>query len=223
MKSRGPQRLVCVVEGKGEVQALPNLCSRIAHYLGVTKDQWVMADPIKYPRSRLVDERQPTPNRSPRTDLVEKAVELACREGADGIVLICDADDDCAAVWGPQAATLVSSRLKGGAVMVEREYEAWLLAAFQNQPTWQKKAIQSLRDAKGPLKSVVPGYKPSTHQLELTRRIDVGRLRDLSDSFDKLVRTLAAIFDVDCPPREAEKGQQPRTSAQRKKPRSVNA
>ena len=51
------------------------------------------------------------------------------------------------------------------------------------------------------LKRLVPRYKPTTHQLEVTRKIDIAKLRRASDSFDKLVRSLAAIFEVAPPDR----------------------
>jgi len=151
-----------------------------------------------------VDERQPSPKRSPRRDLVELAIELACREGADGVIVLCDADDDCAAFWGPQASTLVAARCRGGAVMIVREYEAWLLTARLDSPKHGSALVERIRDAKGVLKKLVPGYKPTTHQLELTRAIDIERLRMHSDSFDKFVRALASIFEKPAPVRRVD-------------------
>ena len=51
------------------------------------------------------------------------------------------------------------------------------------------------------LRKLVPNYKPSVHQLAVTRRIDVAALRVRSDSFDKLVRDLAALSEATPPPR----------------------
>ena len=40
------RRLVCIVEGQGEVAAIPNLCARILNHLGVS--DWVVGrDPIR--------------------------------------------------------------------------------------------------------------------------------------------------------------------------------
>ena len=87
--------------------------------------------------------------------------------------------------------------------MIVREYEGWLLHTFDEQ---QLAAIgvpapDKVRGAKEKLKQLVPGYKPTTHQLEITRQIDIERLRQNSDSFDKLVRALAGIFGTSAPAR----------------------
>jgi hypothetical protein len=87
--------------------------------------------------------------------------------------------------------------------MVVREYEGWLLYAFDDVAL-AKAGItdpERVRGAKEKLRKLVPGYKPTTHQLEITRKIDIGRLRRASDSFDKLVRSLAMIFGVAVPDR----------------------
>lgn len=189
------RRLVCVVEGSGEVAALPNLCTRIAQALDA-HDWYVDSEPVRQSRSALVDERQPSPKRLPRSESLMNAVELAFRRPADAVLVMCDADDDCAAVWGPQAAAMIRQRGPGDAVMVVREYEAWLLAAHLDSGKLGKRAVDSIRNAKGELEKLVPGYKPTVHQLTLTRKIEIERLRELSPSFAKLVRTLARLFGV---------------------------
>ncbi|HSK04830.1 MAG TPA: DUF4276 family protein [Kofleriaceae bacterium] len=196
------RRLVCVVEGDGEVQALPNLCSRIRDYLQAW-DWFVDPQPVKQPRSRLVDERVPSPTRPCRADGTERAVRLALARPADAVLLTCDSDDDCPAAWGPSAKAVVTKVAAGDAVMVVREYEAWLLHAFSAAELTKVgvKNPDRIRGAKEKLKRLVPKYKPTTHQLEITRKIDLERLRRASDSFDKLVRSLAAIFGVTAPDR----------------------
>jgi hypothetical protein len=196
------RRLVCVVEGKGDVEALPNLCSRVRDYLGAS-DWFVDPQPVRQPRGALVDEARPSPNRPCRSDGAGRAVQLALRRPADGILLTCDADDDCPAVWGPSAKAIVTQRARGDAVMVVREYEGWLLHSF-DRGELAKAGItdpERIRGAKEKLRKLVPGYKPTTHQLEITRKIDIERLRRASDSFDKLVRSLATIFGVTPPDR----------------------
>jgi hypothetical protein len=87
--------------------------------------------------------------------------------------------------------------------MIVREYEGWLLQSFSDAELANAGVInpESIRGAKGALKRLVPGYKPTTHQLEITRAIDIQQLRGRSDSFDKLVRSLAALFGVTAPVR----------------------
>lgn len=196
------RRLVCVVEGKGEVLALPNLCSRVRDYLGASS-WFVDPEPIRQPRGCLVDEARPSPKRPCHAERAGRAVALALARPADGVLVTCDADDDCPAVWGPSAQAVVTQRVRGGAVMAVREYEGWLLHAFDEA---QRRAAgisdpDRVRGAKEKLKRLVPRYKPTTHQLELTRSIDIPTLRRASDSFDKLVRSLAEIFEVTPPAR----------------------
>ena len=85
--------------------------------------------------------------------------------------------------------------------MAEREYETWLLAGFVEESAW--KSSRGKRDAKGALSHSVPGYKPTTHQLMCTQQLDLARAWARSDSFDKLVRSLANLCGVKCPPRPA--------------------
>jgi hypothetical protein len=196
------RRLVCVVEGKGEVEALPNLCARIRDYLKAW--DWIIdPQPVRQPRGALVDERTSSPRRPCRVDGAGRAVRLALGRPADGILLTCDADDDCPAVWGPSARAVVTQAAHGDAVMVVREYEAWLLYAFDDAALAGVGITDPgrIRGAKEKLRRLVPSYKPTTHQLEITRKIDIERLRRVSDSFDKLVRSLAAIFGVPAPDR----------------------
>jgi hypothetical protein len=191
-----PRRLVCIVEGKGEVEAVPNLCARILKEIGAGR-WFVDQQPVRQPRSRLVDERTPPPNRLPRVEYLTAAVEMAACRSADAVLVLCDSDDDCAAVWGPAAAQVVRGRIAGAAVMVTREYESWLLASLARGPTIDGRTIECIRDPKKYLVRSIPGYKPTVHQLRATRSINIAAVRAASASFDKLVRSLAEIAEVD--------------------------
>ncbi|MFP2930802.1 hypothetical protein ACLESO_37510 [Pyxidicoccus sp. 3LG] len=190
------KRLVCIVEGKGEVRAIPTLCYRIFDHLGV--QGWVVdKEPIKQPRSLLVDARMPGPKRRCREEEVIRVLELARRtRKPDAVLMLCDEDDDCAAAWGPDA-TRVMGRITPGtvAVMAVREYETWLLLARDDASLRAARIHQpdKVRDAKKSLAVLVPGYLPTTHQLSETRGVDVAFLRTRSKSFDKLVRSIAAL------------------------------
>lgn len=190
------KRLVCVVEGKGDVQAVPALCAKILNYLEAWT--WVVdADPVRQPRGKLVDEKTPSPKRPANTDGLSRAITVAKSRPADAVLVLCDSDDDCPAVWGPSGQKLLDGLTRGACVMAVREYEAWLLCAHVNAAKVGSRSIESIRNAKGELASHWPGYKPSVHQLAATRAIDVSKLRTLSPSFDKLVRSLAKVFGID--------------------------
>ena len=119
------------------------------------------------------------------------------------MLVLCDADDDCPATWGPDAEGVVKSLSQGGAVMALREYETWLLLNYTDKqladvgvPAPEKK-----RGAKEALSKIVPGYLPTTHQLGETQKLDIAHVRKRSDSFDKLVRVLASIAGMTPPAR----------------------
>lgn len=188
------KRLVCVVEGHGEVEAIPDLCARILAHLDV-RGWFVDPDPVRQPRSRLVDEAAPSPLRPANQDGLRRAVALAKARPADGVLVLCDSDDDCAAHWG-QSAEEHFGDPRVGAVMAIREFETWLLSRFSRAELSKVRvtgAIVQKRDAKGALAKLIPGYKPSTHQLPVTRGLDIERARTQQPSFDKMVRTVERI------------------------------
>lgn len=197
-------RLTCVVEGHGEVNALPNLCARIITYLDV-RGWHVDSAPIRLPRSILVDEGASGPTRKSNKAGICRALGLAAARGADGVLIVCDSDDDCAATWGPHAtAEILLNNVVGVAVMSVREYEAWLLWSFSVSERTSARILRSpetIRDAKGAVSRLFHGYLPAVHQLQLTRRINIGQVRKDSDSFDKLVRGIAQLCNVVPPPR----------------------
>jgi hypothetical protein len=47
----------------------------------------------------------------------------------------------------------------------------------------------------------VPHYKPTIHQLAVTRELNIARVWARSDSFDHLVTSLSSIFGVRLPKR----------------------
>lgn len=199
---QNPHRLVCIVEGKGDVQAMPDLCARILFSLAAS--QWVVdKNPIRRPRSQLVDEKTKSPNRPCKQDGVAKALAMAAARHPDAVLVTCDADDDCPGVWAQSIVSAQGRSTPTAAVMAVREFEAWLLWEYDDKDLAKVKASdpERVRDAKGRLQRLVAGYDPIAHQLELTHRIDMQYLRKRSRSFDKLVRTLGVLCKIPVPPR----------------------
>jgi len=177
----------------GEATALPSLAARILALAG--RSDWkVPRDAIRLPRGLLVDERKASPLRPPRKEGFEKAVGVARAQGASALVVLVDADDDCPVSFGPPAAALFHG-LAGKAVMAVREFETWLLLNHSPQDLANAgvKSPERIRDAKKALARLVPGYLPTTHQLQLARSIDIDQLRGRSKSFDKFAR---CVLDV---------------------------
>ncbi len=81
-------RVGCIVEGHGEVRAVPVLIRRVARTLGVPVD---IPHPIRIPGSKLAQQGE-----------LERAVELASRTigGRGAILVLRDSDDDCPAEVG---------------------------------------------------------------------------------------------------------------------------
>src|SRR5437667_10491663 len=112
--------IACVVEGHGEVQAVPILIRRV----GAVIDPTLSIDgksPLRVPRSTLIRDRE-----------LERAVELAARKtgGRGAVFILVDRDDDCPAELGPhllERARKTRSDLPIGVVLAKREFETWFL------------------------------------------------------------------------------------------------
>ena len=114
--------IVAIVEGHGEVEAIPVLLRRIAAAVAPTAEVEVLP-PIRVERNRVV-----------RPEELERVVELAARTVAtDGSILVLlDADDDCPAELGPELLRRARAARPDRAIRVvlaKAEYEAWFLAA----------------------------------------------------------------------------------------------
>jgi hypothetical protein len=113
--------IAAIVEGDGEVRAVPTLLRRIGESLSV----WNLHIPTPYrmPRSRLL---------VPGT--LENAVQASAHHvrGAGGILVLIDADDDCPASLGPKLCARAQAArpdMKTAVVLANREYEGWFLAS----------------------------------------------------------------------------------------------
>lgn len=201
------KRLVCIVEGHGDVRAVPVLCNRILRSLLDVSDWYVDEDPVRFPRSHLVDESKPAPKRPVNVAQLGRALSMAAIREPGGILVCCDADDDCPAAWSASAPAEhrwggVTTRVR--CVMACREYESWLLCGFPHSDRQRARALQpdrAPRDAKRALAKLVPKYTPSTDQARLTRELDLRRAWARSDSLDKLVRCVAALVECSAPER----------------------
>ena len=103
-----------IVEGHGDVAAVPVLLRRLCPEIPVAR-------PVRFPRSRLIEEPQ----------LVRAARIAAANITERGaVLLVIDADEDCAAEIGPKLqATLTRAipQLLCRVGIVVREFEAWIV------------------------------------------------------------------------------------------------
>ena len=204
------RRLVCVVEGHGEADAVPVLCHRILKKLLHPPADWhIEAGTVRMPRSKLVDERSPGPKRGPNVEGLDRALRMAgARDPAPhGILVICDADDDCPASWGGAFPTVLKSgtrAIPSEGVMASREFESWILWGHSTPARRRAGATapeSAPRDAKGAVKKLVPGSKPTVHPKACVRALDLKLVWGRSDSFDKLVRSIASLVGSEVPKR----------------------
>ena len=191
------QRIASIVEGHGDVKAVPILLRRIARRLSPESALEILR-PIRVGRYKIL-----------KSGELERAVELAARQtGARGCILILlDADDDCPAALGPELlARAVAARRDRNirVVLAKSEYEAWFLAAASSivghrgigplpDPLFDP---ESVRDAKGWLTALLPvgqSYRETLDQPALTAIFDLDAAR-AAPSFDKLWRDVTWLL-----------------------------
>ncbi|BBL60525.1 hypothetical protein MKFW12EY_41380 [Methylomonas koyamae] len=193
--------VTAIVEGDGEVIALPILLRRLNQWL--TPDIHVdVGYPIRVRRDRFLN----------RADEFRRHLSLAANKcGDEGWILILfDADDDCPAELGQEilrrAESIVPHR-KISVVLANREYEAWFVAAAESLQghrgfTYDPAKFvdpEQPRDAKGWIKACMANrsYGETTDQPAFSAQINLQLAFDRSRSFRKLCsewhkRSLAA-------------------------------
>ena len=188
-----------VVEGHGDVRALPVLLRRIASdHLGVYDLE--VCPPDRVPRSSLATE----------AGIVSAVQRAAYRVGGRGGVLVLfDADDDCPKDLVERLLTparLARPDKAVSLVVANREFEGWFLAAAASLAgqcglpgdfSWNGGA-ESKRDAKGVLSDamrVVTGhpYRETVDQARLAQAFDMVAARVAAPSFDKFWRDVEAL------------------------------
>jgi hypothetical protein len=186
-----------IVEGHGEVDALPALLHRIRASFPAAPVLQVNP-PIRVKSGSFLNKQDEF-----RRHVALAASKAAARQGS--VLILMDCDDDCPATLGPRLlreARLVRDDVLMFVALAHREYETWFLAAAHSlrgaaglpddlepppDPT-------GLRDAKGWLGERVPdGYDPIRHQLVFTRRMDLGQARSVR-SFDRFYRHVALLL-----------------------------
>ncbi|MEO3853312.1 DUF4276 family protein [Acrocarpospora sp. B8E8] len=191
-------RIVTIVEGEGEVQALPVLLRRLA--TEIAPDLWVdVPRPWRVSRDSLVAE-------SGIESELDRAV--AGLDDVTGVLVLLDADDDCPAQLGPR----LLARARGArpdlrivVVLANREFEAWFLASASSlrgcaglaadlqepadpeQPRGCKEWLSKRRMDGRP-------YSPKKHQTSLAAQFDLHLARVNAPSFDKLWRDLEFLI-----------------------------
>jgi len=188
-----------IVEGHGEVDALPALLHRIARAVAPTSAPALRVNqPIRVKSGSFFNDPV----------FFRRHVLLAAAKAAQeagSVLILLDCDDACPAETGPtllQRAVSERGDVPIFVALAHREFETWFLAAarslqnvaglpanFDTPPYFQ-----TIRNAKGWLGERMPsGYDPLRHQLPLARRIDLQQARSAA-SFDRLYRYVARLL-----------------------------
>jgi len=168
-------RIVCIVEGQGDVASVPILVRRLAQREGVPFIE--VRRPFRIPRNKVV-----------RPGELERAVELSARadEKPAGVLVLLDADDDPPCTLGPELYRRAQGRhpdLPCAVVFAMKEKEAWFIAA-----------IESLRGQRGIPASATPPADPE--RIRGAKQWLAGLMgRPYSEVSDQ--PALAALFDLD--------------------------
>ncbi len=185
-----------VVEGHGELDAVPVLIRRIGFELG---GKYVRVNPPYRVRSSsfllFADE-------------FKKAISICAlkAKAEDGIVLILlDCEDDCPAQMGHSIA-MEAARVRNDVTylvcLAYREFETWFMYAAKSLAGYAglpgdlvpPADPEARRDAKGWFGRQMPsGYKETEHQVSLTSRFDLERA-STSRSFRRLLDRLVPFL-----------------------------
>lgn len=185
-------KIASIVEGDGEVAALPILLRRLnARY---TPEHWFdPLRPIRVRRDRFLNREE---------EFRRQLLLAAAKSGEAGwILILLDADDDCPAELArctlDRARQYVGDR-KLSVVLANREYEAWFIAAAASLdgvrgltlPLAEHDMDAELpRDAKGWLNKRMAGaYNPILDQPALSQVFNLDEAHSRSRSFRKLCR-----------------------------------
>lgn len=190
--------LAPIVEGQGEVTAVPVLLNRLAYQGAAFPGGFVVNNPIRIKLYKFINDEE----------YFFKYCSLAAAKAAKyqgHVLIILDCDDACPAQLGPalQArAEAVRGDVSWIVALAHREFESWFLAAAPSlagccglpSPLEAPDDPASLRDAKGWLSHrMADKYDPIRHQARMCACVDLDMARR-SPSFDRLCRKLVALF-----------------------------
>ena len=191
-------KLVPIVEGKGDVEAVPLLLRRLASEYGSPVPVEIDTA-LRMKRSQIV-----------KRDPIQRMVQLAKRRGGDGIMIIFDSDDDCPIKLAPEITKWADQVTIGTpcvTVMANREFEAWFLASIETLRGKRGIRIdakshpypESPRNAKRALKDRMRrgrGYSETTDQAAFAATFSMIAAYSKCRSFRKFVKAFGDLMDA---------------------------
>jgi hypothetical protein len=190
-------QIASLVEGDGEVEALPVLIRRVVAEInpGIVP---IVPRPFRHPAGSVT-----------KPGGLERALGAVAESfPAHAIVVLMDCDDDCPKELGPRMAHRAKQArpdLYISFVLAHREYESWFLAAAESLAGKRRLVTglvapeipESIRDAKGWLSQHIQGpgrYSPTQDQAALSASLDLRRAHLRSRSFRKFWKEIEAIM-----------------------------
>lgn len=198
------RRLICIVEGDGEVEALPVLLRRML--VASERFDIEIPRPLRTRRDRFLR----------RDEEMKKMLGYAALQARAGgcILVLLDADNDCIAELVARHKTQIDTLAAGVAcslIVAKSEFESWFIAAaeslrgYRNLPEDLQCPAdpEAIRDAKGWLRQRMtqPGaaYSETIDQPAFAHQFDWRKARTRSPSLDKLCRDVARLLDIRIP------------------------
>jgi Domain of unknown function (DUF4276) len=206
--------IVPIVEGRGEVDAVPILLRGWLKFRKYRTVEVHSAGPVYAGgKGNIAAAHDPILGKG-----VEHYVRLAWlrQPRVDVILILLDADKDCpaalAAALFARAPTMIPPNFPIDVVVANTEYEAWFLAAFPSARFRRALEVQGFRlrqrslprgmdveaiaDCKARIETLVDvSYKPTKHQPALTQVLPFSRgMTRRSRSFRKLIKELHELL-----------------------------
>jgi hypothetical protein len=192
--------LVPIVEGQGEVQAVPALLHRLVQT--VAPEIAVRVNPpIRVKAGSFLNDM----------DYFRRHVSMAAakaHQSGGHVLILLDSEDHCPAMLGPELlrrARDVRADVSIGVYLAYREYETWFIAAADSLcgmaglpgDLAAPAEPERFRDAKGWLSERMPRpYDPIVHQLDFTRAFDPDLAASRNDSFRRLRDAIGAMANA---------------------------
>lgn len=188
-------RIQAIVEGHGEVAAMPVLLRRLQDASGAFDVHFL--PPIRAPRTELVQEGS-------LRRLIRRTLALRTPEG---LLVLLDADDACPRDLAPRIQSWASEEagdVSCAVVLANREYEAWFLASLRSlrgsrgirDDAETHPDPESVRGTKERLTGCMePGrtYSETRDQAALSALFDLAAAYRSCRSFRRLVRAFGIV------------------------------
>lgn len=194
-----------IVEGDGEVVAVPILLRRLIPHLCADAFAEILR-PIRQPRDRLVHNKDECLKNSILL-AAAKLKQLDVERAASLILGLCDADDDCVKTLAEQMGAVGSaaaSQHSVSTILAVQEYETWFVGAAESLDRFLHLTREPPENPElsGSKKRWVEDrfkgtkYSETVDQARMTAEMDLGLCRQRCPSFDKLCRDIERLLSL---------------------------